>query len=445
MPQYPRARLPLRRVRRLSACLLLLCAAPAMALDTALAYGERVVRAERTWPDGTPEAPRPPAVSGGGREDYAAAIENAQLAGGPYQPGLEEPLRDLARWHWARGELAEAGRQLDRALHILRINEGLRSERQLSLLRDQIALSRAAGNLAQLDDRQAYLYFLAANGQPLVEEDNWQATLDYLRWQREALRSDLGGDRGTQRRLQALVDLNEDLLESDAGAGPQALPPARRWQLVQSQLRNLYLLQSSIPELGYAPGGLSASAFYTPGRDMDALEAERRRLDNLRRSGMARGAALLEDFAGSQAAGSDLERGARLALADWYQWHGATGNAAQIYRQLAAELAAAGEGATLAQWFGEPVELPDNGAFWQAPAPGQAAEATVLARFTVSATGRVRDLAIDTVPEEQASAANRLRRALRELRFRPRLEAGEPVSSAAVERRYHWLPLRRSQ
>ncbi|MBN7796299.1 hypothetical protein [Parahaliea mediterranea] len=414
-----------------------------MAIDTAAAYGARLVRAEQTWPDGTPEVPRPPAApAGAGREAYAAAIEDAQLAGGPYQAGLEEPLRDLARWHWARGELAEAGRQLDRALHILRINEGLRSERQVSLLRDQIALSRAAGDLARLDDRQAYLYFLAASGQPLAGEDNWHATLDYLRWQREALRSGLGGD---QRRLQALVDLNEDLLDADAAAGPEALPPARRWLLVQSQLRNLYLLQSSIPEPGYRPGAMSAGAFYTPGRDMDALEAERRRLDNLRRGGMMRGAQLLQDFAGSQAAGSALGRDARLALADWYQWHGATRDAAEIYRQLAAELAAAGEGETLQQWFGAPVELPDNGAFWQAPAPGQAAEAVVRARFTVSARGRVRELGIDTVPEAQVSAASRLRRALREVRFRPRFESGEPVSSPAVERSYAWLPLRRSR
>lgn len=426
------------------ACLLLLFSgAPAISAEMGVAYGERLVRAGQSWPDGLAPRAQPPALPPpADREAYHAALDAELAAGGPYDPELAEPLQGLARSRWAEGDIAGAEELLARALHVVRINDGLSSERQLPLLRDLIDLSRSTGDLAALDDRYGYLYFLNGAGQPPYTEQRVQATLTYLRWQREALRLGVDSGNRAQQRLVSLLDLNGDLLEAVAEL-PEALPPEQVWSLVRSQLRNLYLLQSAIPsESPFLSVGAGSRYRVLPG---DELDAERQRLENLRRSGMGRGRRLLQDFIDTLAPGSPLQWWARLALADWYQWHGSTRRAAALYGELAVELKAAGEEATLSQWFGEPVELPDNGSFWQGATPADEVSGPLPMRFEVTARGRVRNVESPEVAEDMEATAGRIRRELADTRFRPRLVGGEPVASDGLEREYLWLPLRRSR
>ena len=74
-----------------------------------------------------------------------------------------------------------------------RINDGLYSERQVPLLRELLQSYREAGDYEALDERYDYYFRLYGNGQPPYTEIRLRAALEYLRWQREALRLGVGG------------------------------------------------------------------------------------------------------------------------------------------------------------------------------------------------------------------------------------------------------------
>jgi hypothetical protein len=431
------------------ALLLSLWLAPALGADTGAAYGERVVRSTGHWSDGVPPAVAAPApLAASAREAYERALSEARGLGGPYAAALEEPLLGLARDRWASGDLAAAREMLGHAIHVVRVNDGLNSERQIPLLRELIALDRSSGDLTALDERIAYLFFLQGSGQPPYTPQRLQATLDYLQWQREALRLQVDPEAGARQRLRRLLELNQQLL--DALPAPLAeegdpVPQATRWLLLQSQLSNLYLLQQEIALLEDAVS--LSSGLRTPRWPGEQADPELEKLEQWRLGGLARGRSLLEDFASTLPAGGALRREVRLALADWLQWNGLRSPAVALYRELAQELAAQGEQEILAQWFAEPVELPDNGAFWQPPATTGQTPLAMTLTFDVSAAGRASRVSSAAVAGDDESIAARLRRELRQVRFRPRIERGEPVATAGLRRSYIWLPpaVRRSR
>ncbi|WP_116365215.1 energy transducer TonB [Parahaliea mediterranea] len=428
------------------ACVLALTAAGALADDTASPYGERLVRSGQQWSDGTLPAPPAgfaapaPADAAQSLAAYIRQIEALQRQGGPYAAGLVENLEAMADLQARSGDLAGAQSLYTRALHLQRINEGLRSEGQLSLLQRLISLARQTGDLEQLDDRYDYLYFLQGAGRQPRDEAAVTVQLAYLRWQREALRLGVRSSQGRSRLL-ALLDLNDRLLGDDGAA--QALTPALRWQLVQSQLRNLYLLQDSLPP-PFDEAGMRLQRAYRP-LSANELDHERQRLEQQRRNGLLRGRKLLQDYLATAPAGAPYTFAAQLALADWFQWHGQSRRAGEFYAALAKDLIEAGAEAQWRDWFDAPVELPDNGAFWQALVPGQAADGPVTVSFEVTEQGRVRNAQVVSVPDAAENAQFAVLRELRDVRFRPRLDRqGQPLASA-LRRDYLWLPLRRSQ
>ncbi|TXS95454.1 tetratricopeptide repeat protein [Parahaliea maris] len=439
-----------RRWQHLYCCVLLLLLFPALSsiAEPGAPYGEQLLRSGQQWADahlpGEGVAAEPEVGAGveAAYKGYLEQLEVLQRRGGPYAVGLSETLGAMAALQRQRGDLQGAESLYARALHIQRINEGLRSEGQLELLRRLIELARDGQDLGALDDRYAYLYFLQGGAQPPRNRQALAVQLEYLRWQREALRLGVGAGRG-QRRLLELLELNDRLLEGTAAGTPAALPPASRWPLFESQLRNLYLLQDSLPPVLDDPGMRVARRF-----DLQAdneLANERQRLEQQRRSGLARGRKLLQDAITSMPVDAPERRAARLALADWYQWHGQTRRATEIYSALVRELVAANDTATLAAWFAEPLELPDNGAFWQPLAPGEVASAPISLGFKVDERGRVRELASLAVPEAAEEVETRLRRVLADTRFRPRFDRAGVPRASQLERSYEWLPLRRSR
>ena len=89
------------------------------------------------------------------------------------------------------------------------------------------------------------------------------------------------------------------------------------------------------------------------------------------------------------------------------------------------------------QWFGAPVELPDNGAFWQPPANSEGAQQIIVsAKYDVSARGRVRNISAQTQREDDAKKVYRFKRGLAATRFRPRFENGQAVATQTLSREY---------
>jgi hypothetical protein len=400
-------------------------------------YGEYFVRSGESWPDAGPVIALPASAVASTREDnerFQRLLEKLEDEGGPYADTLAEPLADLARFYRRNGDLDQAQRAYHRALHIVRVNEGLYSERQVPILRELFETYRMAGDMATLDARYDYFFRLYGSGQPPYSPVRIDAALEYLRWQREAVRRGLDGQ--DPRRLLFMYALNERILEGVASTPEPDFADFR--DLVLSQLRNLYLLQDrykprvetiSIAATTRMPGGWE---------DKDPNEA---RLETLQRNALTRGRTLLEELINRIPPGqTEALAAAWLELADWNQWNDRPSEAATAYAKVV-ELLQGGKSANLLeQWLGQSVELPANGAFWQPGAwSGNREPGLVQARYDVSASGRANNIETLAPSSDDESKASRLRRNLAQTRFRPRIVNGVPAAETQLQRTYEVL------
>ncbi|NND67382.1 MAG: hypothetical protein HKN19_07335 [Halioglobus sp.] len=427
-------------VRRAPWAAVLLCLA-AGAWAAGSPYGEEFVRYGHDRADTAPALsgfmPSAEPVEPGDGAELIRQVEALESAFGPYADGLDEPLGSLGRHYLATGELGRALEVFTRAMHIVRVNEGLDSQRQMPVLRAMLDTYRLSGDHAALDERYDYYYTMLGAGEPPYTDVRLQAALAYLRWQREALRLEV--DKNAGRRLLALLRHNENLI--DNVARDDTLAPQWQAALALSQVKNYYLLQELVDE----PDPVYTSRHVAPIPEIGRTQRNPV-LDELerRRSGVRRlGASALENALLDLPQGTEPMLRARLllALGDWYQWHGDLSSAKRYYAQTVSTLADGGREDLLLQWLGEPVELPDNGVFFQ-PAFGESvpAEHGVPLQFNVSASGRVTNVGLAGQAEpERKRDAQRLLRRIRGTRFRPRWAGGFAEPTAQVTRRYVWL------
>lgn len=404
-------------------------AAP-VATTMAAGYGRDFVRLDREWPDEAPVFPtgQPPqrelSAAVAAQRERTLLLEQEQ---GPYYPGLAEPLLEMGRYLQESGDPAEARLLYQRALHVVRVNEGLYSEQQIPLLRSLLAVHRSLGDWAAVDGSYDYLYRLVTTAGDL----DAATAAEYFRWQREALRRQL--DSSESRRLLSVYEANEKLLD----AADPGLDSAQYWALLDSQLRNLYLVQALVtPPVETTTRGFSATAALRS-EAMLEMDVYEQRLLNVQRNAVARGTAILSDFIDSAILHDEhLRARALLALADWQQWNGARDLAGDTYRRVIHHLKATDQEHLLMEWLGGPVELPDNGVFSRDPGAGGVA---VSARFGVSAAGQATGIQTTALDETQKGFAIRLHRGLRGTRFRPRFENGVAVDTSDIERHYRYL------
>ncbi len=429
-------------VRRPPWLAFLLCL-PSAAMAAGLPYGEDFIRYGYSRPDTAPALsvnplPQEPGPAGGD-DAFLRQVELLETESGPYAQGLDEPLGSLGRYYLARGEWDKALQVFTRAVHIVRVNDGLYSPRQLPLLRATLDTHRLSGDHVALDERYDYYYAMFGSGEPPYTGLRLEAALAYLRWQREALRLQVDGQGG--RRLLNLLRHNDDLMEQVAR--DDTLAPHWHAELALSQVKNYYLLLELVdePELEPLYTTRHVSQFPEVGRTQRNPLAE----ELLRRRGSAQGlgASALEDALQRLPADAEPELRAHvlLALGDWHQWQGDRRSAERYYARTVSTLSEAGRADLLDQWLGEPVELPDNGVFFQ-PAPGESVpeENAVELRYSVSAGGRVSNVAlVQEVEPALARNAQRLLRRFRGTRFRPRWAGGFAEPVAGLTRRYVWL------
>ncbi len=414
----------------------LFCAVPVPAVHAASGtpYGQEFVRLGVEWPEGRPRGSGG-SVSAAGRTaqvvGYERQVAESETSGGPYTDGLAEPLAALARHRRDRGELQQAERLYRRALHVVRVNDGLYTQRQIPILRELLDTYRSSGDLATLDDRYDYFFRLYGRGQPPYSEVRMGAALEYLRWQREALRRGLDAD--DKRRLLALYELNDELLRGVA-ADDSADP---RWyrQLSVSQLYNLYLIQDLMAPQMQNRSGVPNTPLLAS--DWDEQDFRVNRLETLQRDAVGHGARLLQESLSSGTVPPEELASMHLELGDWYQWNGFAQKASEQYGEVVRLLRETGRSEMLDEWLGEPVELPDNGAFWQPPAPEEGQRRVqVRASYDVSARGRANNIQTSVAAEEDEDVASSLRRKLARTRFRPRFSSGAAEAQAGVVRDY---------
>jgi tetratricopeptide (TPR) repeat protein len=399
-------------------------------------YGHDFVRAGQGWADAAP--PRLPVqtapAEAQNEQEYLRQMEALEKNGGPYNDSLAEPLMALANIHRQKGDWEAALSLYRQALQVVRINDGLYSQRQVPLLRAQLDTYRMAGEMQALDRRYQYFFRLYGRGEPPYTELRVRASLEFMRWQREWIRLELDSREKNRRRLLDLYRLNEQLIE---GISAQAgIDDSWYQSMVMSQLRNLYLIRDQVePQVEYVGAAPTGSI---PGNNWNEKDTYTLRLEGLQRGALSNGARLLNTLIARDSS-APLGRKARwhVELGDWYQWNDNSRRAKQYYREAWQLLQQAGQGKQLREWLGRPVELPDNGAFWQPRTDGDGPKRVVVtARFDVSESGRARNLQTTPAREEEQSAASRLRRELSKTRFRPRFISGQAEETLGVARDY---------
>ena len=368
------------------------------------------------------------------KEAYLKQLEDSH--DGPYSDGLAEPLSALGAYYLGLGRYAQALGYYQRALHVVRVNDGLYSERQIPLVRNLLDAYRLSGDTEALDERYEYFFRLYGSGRPPFTELRLRAALEYLRWQREALGLSLERDR--LDRLLNLYHLNAQMV--DAAAQSIDITPHWYRQLVLSQIRNLYLLESEYepPEELYGFGTSAAMQ----SNQMQGMDFKTQRLDSIRRTSRSRGRTLLEGLVARLTTTGDAKElaGAYLELGDWHQWGGDYRSANRAYAQVVKTLQESGDNALVESWMGSPAELPAADIFWQSQKPinGQR-RVRFSAEYSISSRGKPQGVQVWAVDPEESGLASAMRRKLLATRFRPRYSMGETEAVEKVTREYEMI------
>ncbi|MCZ6831652.1 MAG: hypothetical protein O7F73_19080 [Gammaproteobacteria bacterium] len=367
---------------------------------------------------------------------YRSQVEAAELAHGPYSPLLGETLADEAIYLEQQGDHEAAINSLRRAVHVTRINDGLHSAMQLPLVRRLFDNYLAVGDLEMADDTQQYLYFLGTQSQQLLSPEKVAAALELANWRRQTWLVELH-DRNLKRwynSYQLIDDALDELQKQELEQAPlELLEP-----LSYAQLRHLYLL-------GEGEFGLREELQLTLNRSSadeanQQMSREERQLQHLQQGAYSLGRKLLEQLsqAHGQAGGRRGQARAELYLADWHIWHNRSTRAGEHYRQSWQLLGDPELHYLREEWFAEPMELPLDDVFHADSQllPAGTVWVPVRLRFAVSAQGKPRDIETLALAEQHEVLGYRIKRWLRAARYRPRVESGEPVASAVLEREY---------
>ncbi len=357
-------------------------------------------------------------------------IDWREAQGGPFSPDLLEPLRGLGAARFSRGDYPGASAAWGRALHLVRVNEGLRSPSQRWLLEQLSEASLAGGRIAHADEQQRHLFELARIEWRATEPAMQAATARYAEWQRSAYLA--GMDRERYPRLLALLTLFDDLLEEAVEAeGPtsRSLLPYLRGRLDVTYLLSVY------PGEMHTPGVADAGNHTDEGK-LDLIRFLEFKRDVFR-EGERTAERIQAILAADENAAADERADALLAQADWYQWHRRMAQSLPLYVQAWQEA-----GDTNPAWrhdrFGAPLELPPGIVFQPGRLqPPERSVSEVRLRFGVNRQGRAEGVAClcnETGTEDKLAV--RALALVDDLRFRPRVDAGAAVDTPAVERRY---------
>ncbi|MBT4522876.1 MAG: hypothetical protein HOC23_22990 [Halieaceae bacterium] len=357
------------------------------------------------------------------------ALSRIESNEGAYAGALPEQLLTLGLTLQQQNRHLEAIAAFNRGVHLARINDGLYSAAQIPMIQGEIISQLATGQFAEADLRQKYLFQVQQRNLSLGES-RVQALMQQAHWQHNAF--EIGLDEQRIGRLLSMWDLYRlallDVMELEGDGSEKLIPP------LYGLLRAQYLISS------YAASG-------SAGKNSNSSFDNRvmlNRFDAYRGNSYAKGQALIRsiyDIERVQSVDQILPAVKTLVmLGDWMQWHGQRDKASEIYGNAIAELDGRDDAQLLIDgWFGQPVPLPDlEGLRVLYPAVA-ATEGEILLEFGVSARGNVTDLVRVDENEDNEVSVRRLMRKLRNIKFRPRFENGEPVSTDKIVKAYDLL------
>jgi len=343
-------------------------------------------------------------------QNYMAAIEVIEDDEDMLSQHLVPPLQGLAAVHRANGEIAQALRTYERALHINQVNQGPHSLGQVDILDAMIDSNLEAGDLKSafaLLDRLKYLYEreFSLHGIELVPVLIKRARLLNRLDQH-------GAEREVYRRVVAIMEKSYG--DSDLALVKPYLA-----------LGNTYLYQIDQVVYRSEPSTQTGETYFE------------------------KALVIAEGHADSD--WQTLEE-CLLALGDYYMLL-SVNDRAQIQYQRAWDLTSNDESLDhRKKELEQPVVLrrPSLGRYadfkygWDVEEidPEDLVEGHITARYTVTARGRISDIELlEASPEDFSKMETRVRRGLRKFIFRPRHEDGKPVRTVGESYKHEFLYL----
>jgi tetratricopeptide (TPR) repeat protein len=354
---------------------------------------------------------------------------------GAYSPALVPALRELGAALFMDGQYADSIAAYRRAIHLLRVNEGLNTPAQAGMVKQLIEAYVEMGDYVAADDQQRYLFRIRKHQLAADDPEMLEAVEQLALWHRSAYLSQF--DRLRFPRIVELFDLySEAASEVEALHGEQS---RLRLPYLEGKLRTAYLLSVYPGETELAPEDKAQQRDNSNTSDVTRLRFNGFSKDNFRRglAAIREMRSILEQD--PQATTTELAD-MLVMKGDWYQWHQRFAQAVDMYE---AAWDVVEDEPDAVNWrlanFQNPRELPAGRVFQPGRIPVRLYYDTdVHVRFAVSRIGLARDIEI-LAPDrtDNQPAVTRGYKYLRSMRFRPRLEDGEVVATESVERIYN--------
>ena len=336
----------------------------------------------------------------------------AQVNLGAYHSSLAERWLELAHEAVRLGQSESAANLFQQGLHNLRLNAGLTTDSQIDALNDWIVVLRRLGDSEGLSRQLSYRYRITGLGAGPWSKESLNFALEYYDHELGVLA--VAEWYNNEREVLKFAEHLEDVVHRTCRG--DASDPDTCSALVKRRLQLLYLICFAVEPYLEERQGLP---LYQP-RVMPERSVTDDQLETIERGAFLTGVRMLKEAIELDEKNDELE----VALADWRWFHGRTGDAVNTYERLARKVPAQ---------FAEPLELP-HGLIDESQGPiTTAARATFS--FDVTTRGRVRDIN-EVSSTEGPRDAIRIKKNLRELRFRPALDATGERIKATITKTY---------
>ena len=331
---------------------------------------------------------------------------------GAYHPALAERWISLAHEAMRLGQSESAANLFQQGLHNLRLNSGLTTDSQIDALTDWISVLRRLGDDEGLSRQLSYRYRITGLGAESWTDERLKFALEYYDHELSVLA--VVQWYAIEREVLKFAEHLEDVVHRACRG--ETVDVKACSALVKRRLQLLYLIAFAVEP--YVEDR-QAMPFYKPRVVPEVLVTDEQ-LANIERGAFLTGVRMMKEAIELDAENDELA----LALSDWRWFYGRTGDAVSTYKRLAEKSP---------ELFAEPVELP-HGLVSNSPLPTSGvAQATFS--FEVTTRGRVREIN-EISSANGARDAIRIKKGLRELRFRPALDDSAERVKVTVTKTY---------
>ncbi len=331
---------------------------------------------------------------------------------GAYHPALAERWLSLAHEAMRLGQSESAANLFQQGLHNLRLNSGLTTDSQIEALNDWITVLRRLGDSEGLSRQLSYRYRIAGLGAESWTDEGLEFALEY--YDHELSMLAVAQWHAIERDVLKFAEHLEDVVHRACRGDTVDVTACSA--LVKRRLQILYLISFAVEP--YVEESQSLP-LYKP-RVLQERSVTNEQLANIERGAFRIGVRMMKEAIELDSGNDELE----LALADWRWFYGRSGDAVSTYGRLAEKSP---------ELFSEPVELP-HGLITASLLPvRKVAQATFS--FDVTTRGRVREIR-EISSTNGARDAIRIKKSLRELRFRPVIDGSAERVKVTVTKTY---------